>query len=377
MNGGCMLFSIEQDHIRFKNIIKGRIKQDLRKYITNTDLILRKGKEKIAIPMPRIEIPHFKFGKNESGIGQGKGEIGDAVAKDSPDQPGAGEAGTAGNEPGEHSLEAEFTLEELAVLLGDELELPNIEPKGHNILQKDITRYKSIAHQGPNSLVNFRRSFKEAMKRQIASGTYDFKNPVIIPIKKDLRYRSWDTVQEQEASAVIIYMMDVSGSMGDEQKEIVRTESFWIDTWLRSQYKGLDTRYIIHDTVAKEVPEKTFYATKESGGTLISSAYQLCSQIVANEYPSDRWNIYLFHFSDGDNWSGEDTSLCFNLIEENFFSKVNMFGYGQVESRYGSGQFLKDLEKHFGLTHEKLILSRIENRDKIVNSIKDFLGKGK
>jgi uncharacterized sporulation protein YeaH/YhbH (DUF444 family) len=67
--------------------------------------------------------------------------------------------------------------------------------------------------------------------------------------------------------------MDVSGSMTDEQKEIVRTEAFWIDTWLSSQYDGIETRYIIHDAVAKEVDEQTFYHTRESGGTRISSAY--------------------------------------------------------------------------------------------------------
>ena len=59
-------------------------------------------------------------------------------------------------------------------------------------------------------------------------------------------------------------MMDVSGSMGDEQKEIVRIESFWIDTWLRSQYQGIESRYIIHDAMAKEVDRDTFFQTRES-----------------------------------------------------------------------------------------------------------------
>ena len=91
-----------------------------------------------------------------------------------------------------------------------------------------------------------------------------------------MRYRSWKSDVRHENNAVIIYMMDVSGSMGDEQKEIVRTEAFWIDTWLRSQYKGIETRYIIHDATAREVDEETFFKTRESGGTLISSAYKLC-----------------------------------------------------------------------------------------------------
>src|SRR5206468_10715821 len=69
-------------------------------------------------------------------------------------------------------------------------------------------------------------------------------------------------------------------SMGDEQKEIVRIESFWIDTWLRSNYKGLETRYIIHDAVAREVDRETFFHTRESGGTMISSAYKLCKELI-------------------------------------------------------------------------------------------------
>ena len=110
-------------------------------------------------------------------------------------------------------------------------------------------------------------------------------------------------------------MMDVSGSMGDEQKEIVRIESFWIDAWLQKQYKGLESRYIIHDAVAREVDRETFFHTRESGGTMISSAYKLCSQLIDDHYPPDEWNIYPFHFSDGDNWSMDDTLLCVELLK--------------------------------------------------------------
>lgn len=370
-----MLSDVRRDLSRFKAIVKGKIKSDLRKYITNGDMIVRRGKEKVAIPMPQIDIPRFKFGEAKGGVGQGDGEPGDEIAQG---KPGEGDGqGKAGDQEGQHSLEVELTLEELAEILGEELELPRIEPRGKHVIEQERDRYTGIARQGPNSLVNFRRSFKEAIKRQISSGSYNPDDPVIVPIKRDFRYRSWNTEQEYEASAVIIYMMDVSGSMGDEQKEIVRTESFWIDTWLRSQYKGLETRYIIHDTVAREVDEDTFYSTRESGGTLISSAYKLASQLIDNHYPPDLWNIYLFHFSDGDNWSGEDTKLCFDIMRNQLFPKTNQFCYGQVESRYGSGQFLKDLQEQFKSDNEKLVLSKIENKDGIMASIKEFLGKGK
>jgi uncharacterized sporulation protein YeaH/YhbH (DUF444 family) len=191
-----------------------------------------------------------------------------------------------------------------------------------------------------------------------------------------MRYRTFKTITKPQTKAVIIYMMDVSGSMGDEQKEIVRLESFWINAWLRKHYKGLETRFIIHDAAAKEVDEDTFFRTSESGGTLISSAYKLCQEIIMKDYPPNEWNIYPFHFSDGDNWSGEDTRLCVKLLQEFFLPNTNCFCYGQVESKYGSGQFLKDMQKDFP-NDDRLITSQIESRDKILDSIKDFLGKGK
>ena len=121
---------------------------------------------------------------------------------------------------------------------------------------------------------------------------------------------------QPQANAVVIYMMDVSGSMTDEQKEIVRTEAFWIDTWLKSQYDGVETRYIIHDAVAKEVDEHTFYHTRESGGTRISSAYKPApTRSSTPSFPPADWNIYCFQFSDGDNW-GEDNRSASSLLRD-------------------------------------------------------------
>jgi uncharacterized protein len=174
----------------------------------------------------------------------------------------------------------------------------------------------------------------------------------------------------------VIYMMDVSGSMTDEQKDVVRTEAFWIDTWLSSQYDGVETRYIIHDAVAKEVDEHTFYHTRESGGTRISSAYKVCAELIEQAFPPMDWNIYCFQFSDGDNW-GEDNQASLELLRERLLPHVNLFCYGQVESPYGSGEYIRSLEGAFGDDHESLVLSEIEDKEAIYDSIKQFLGKGK
>jgi sporulation protein YhbH len=373
-----MIDGARRDHARFRQIVRGKIKQDLKKYITHSEMFGRKGKDTVTIPMPQIDIPRFRYGSNQGGVGQGEGEVGDPVpGQGDPNQEGEGGGKKAGQDSGEHDLEVEFTLEELAEILGEQLSLPKIEPRGQKTLKSKVDKYTAIASQGPNSLRHFKRTFKEALKRQIASGVYDPENPIVVPIKKDMRYRSWKADVKHENSAVIIYMMDVSGSMGDEQKEIVRTEAFWINTWLKSQYKGVETRYIIHDATAKEVDEDTFFRTRESGGTLISSAYKLCEQIINKDYPPSDWNIYPFHFSDGDNWSNEDTKVCIDLMKDSLLPKVNAFCYGQVDSRYGSGQFYKDLTEAFGAEDDTVILSRIENKDGVLQSIKDFLGRGK
>lgn len=373
-----MIDSIKRDHARFRNIVKGKIKQDLKKYIVQGEMLGRKGKDMVTIPLPQIDIPRFKFGKRDQqgGVGQGDGEPGDPIGSGDPQdgEPGSGEAGKDG---GQHTLEVDVSLQELAEILGEELKLPRIEPKGQKTIEVTRDKYTGIARVGPDSLKHFKRSYKEALKRQIASGNHDVNNPIVVPIRRDLRYRSWRSVVDHKNSAVIIYMMDVSGSMGDEQKDIVRTETFWINTWLRSQYKDIETRFIIHDASAKEVDEDTFFRTKESGGTLISSAYRLCQKIIETDYAPSEWNIYPFHFSDGDNWSSEDTRLCMEMLKAELLPSVNVFCYGQVESRYGSGQFYKDLRDTFGESDEQVILSRIENKEGIIQSIKDFFGKGK
>jgi len=367
------LSKIKQDHRRFKQIVRGKIKRNLRKYMTKGELTGKQGKDIVKVPIPRIDIPRFRYGnKQTGGVGQGEGEVGDSLGQGEEGPGGAGEAGQA---EGEKGIEVDVTLDELAEIMGEELELPNIEPKGSERLETIREKYSGIRSTGPESLRHFKRTYKEALKRMISSGEYDPDNPIIVPTRDDKRFRSWKETALPQSNAVILYMMDVSGSMGDEQKEVVRIESFWIDTWLRSQYKGLESRFIIHDATAKEVDRNTFFHTRESGGTMISSAYRLALKIIEDSYPIEEWNVYPFHFSDGDNWSVDDTSECMKLLGEGMLPRSNMFAYGQVESPYGSGQFIKDLEENFG-DQDRVILSEIKNRDAIYDSIKTFLGKG-
>lgn len=362
------ILNIEQDYLRFRRIVSGNIKQHLRKYVAGNSLIGKKGNDFVSIPVPQIELPNFRFGRTSiGGVGQGDGMPGTVVA---PGEQGE-RSGGAGNDPGDHILEVDYTVEELVGILAEGLNLPRLLPKSSNRILTEKERYSDIAKTGPESLRHFKRTYKEALKRHVAVGIYDPKNPVITPIHEDKRYLSWRIKPKYESNAFILYMMDVSGSMGDFQKEIARIEAGWINAWIRLNYKGTVVRYVIHDAVAQETDEEIFFHTRESGGTNISSAYRYAIRIL-EEYPEELWNTYLFHFSDGDNASGDDTAVCIQLLMENILPRVNLFGYCQIESTYGTGQFLQDLKVI--TKFEALVTTKVATKDGIVDSIQKLFG---
>ena len=357
---------VDTDLRRFRRIVKGEIRKGLKRFVNQGELLTRQGDKTVSVPLPNIRMPRFTYGSLDGGgVGQGPGEPGE----------GAGE-GEPGEDEGDHELEVEVTLEELAEILGDELELPRIEPKGKQEADADVRRYRSIRRVGPRSLRHFKRTFKQALVRQIASGEYDPDDPNVVPIPEDERYRSFEVLRVPESSAVLMYVMDVSGSMGDEQKEIVRNTAFWLDTWIRAHYRNVEARYIVHDASAREVDRHAFFHLKEAGGTKISSAYHRAIEILDEDYPPALWNTYVFQFSDGDNWSGGDTSTCMRLLEERLLPNVNLFCYGQVKSAYGSGQYKRDIDASFA-GREGFVSAEIQDKSGILDCIRAFLGTGR
>ncbi|MBN8643649.1 MAG: DUF444 family protein [Planctomycetes bacterium] len=372
-----MVAKIEQDHQRFRQIVKGKIRKDLRKFLQRRELVGKEGKNVVSIPVYDLDTPTFRYGDNSSGVGMGEGQEG---------QGQGGQGAQGGDQPGQHALEVDVTLEELADILAEELKLPRIQPKGSSKITTVRDKFTGIRPVGPASLRSFKRTYREALKRQLMLGAYDPDDPVIIPIKRDMRYRSWNEVKKPQNNAAIIYMMDVSGSMGDQQKELVRLEAFWIDTWLRRNYEGIESRYIVHDVGAKEVDKATFFSVREDGGTRISSAYTLAKEILDERYPASEWNIYLFHFSDGDNSSESDNRLCVQVVKEQLAPRVNMFGYCQVASAYGSGSFINVLHEAFPGSDQSrpnkrsdsiVVTSRVSGKDDIYDSLRTFFGAGK
>ncbi len=378
-----MAARIEQDHQRFRQIVKGKIREDLRDYLARREMIAREGKGVVSVPVYDVDTPTFRYGDNSSGVGMGEPGSGEG------DGAGSGD-NTGGEDPGRHILEVDVTLEELADILAEELELPRIRPRGQSTLVAKRDRYTGVRPTGPASLRHFKRTYREALKRQMMLGEYDPDNPVIVPVKRDMRYRSWTEVTKPQNNAAIVYMMDVSGSMGAQQKDLVRLEAFWIDTWLRRNYEGIESRYVVHDIAAKEVDKQTFFSIREDGGTRISSAFALAHQLVEQHFPPSEWNLYLFHFSDGDNSSEADNRQCVELLRERLLPACNMFGYCQVASAYGSGNFINVLHEAFPGSDtasghdadaptpaDRLVTSRVNAKDDIYDSLKTFFAAGR
>ena len=155
-----MSLKIKQDHARFRDIVRGRIKSNLKKFIQKGEMVGKKGKDFITIPVPTIDIPHFRYGeKQQGGVGQGDGEPGDPLSQGDP-QPGSGKAGQG---EGQHILEVDVSLDELAEILGEELRLPRIQPKGKDRIVATRLKYTGVAPQGPESLRPFKRTYKQAL----------------------------------------------------------------------------------------------------------------------------------------------------------------------------------------------------------------------
>ena len=367
---------IQRDNGRFQKYVRGKIKTNLGKIISHGEMIGKKGKDLISIPLPQMDLPGFRYGQKKSGgVGMGDGNVGQPLGP-------IGQGGNgAGGGSGEHILEVEMTYDEFAEIIGEVLKLPYLQPKEQGQIQEYKNKYTGIRITGPESLRHNKRTFKRALKRAIAEGAYDPNNPQIIPIKEDKRYKAGKPTPNPQILAVIIHMMDVSGSITKEMKEIIQTENWIIDLWIKKHYKNVESVYIIHDDVAQEVDAHTFYHTTTNGGTKISSAIALTNKIIAARYNPNLWNIYGIYRGDGDN-IGEVNNIPVQEIKE-LLPKVNLFSYGEVgperitySGYMGMGvkakTFYDDIENNFKDEIKKgnVRLTRTPNKEKILDSVR-------
>lgn len=374
------------DATRHREKIKEAIRQNLPDIISNEAIITRRENQIVRVPVRGVKSYHFihsHAGGAGGGFGSGESQKGKVVGQRP--KPGGGQPGKPGGEPGVDYLETEIDIEELIAMMLDDLGLPNLQKKEIELTASTGGwTYDSIEKSGIRPRLDKKRSVKEAIKRteilagvlaeesgrsiaecrralDLASGQMEdarrllaaggaigeFETEAAPRLEtSDLRYHTIREEIQHHSNAVVIAMMDVSGSMDTMKKYFARSFYFWMLSFLRTIYQHVEIRFIAHTTEARLVDEHEFFHKGESGGTQCHSAYDLASELIDSEYPPSRWNIYPFHFSDGEDWDVERTLQSLKSLLKR---GIAAFGYGEIQTDYSASVLMQAFEKGLSL----------------------------
>jgi sporulation protein YhbH len=259
----------------------------------------------------------------------------------------------------------------------EDLALPWLEEKPERQVTTTSYRFTDLRRRGALANLDKRRTLLENLKRNAARGV-----PAVGHLRDaDLRFKVWDQHEEKHANAAVYMLMDVSGSMTTSKKYIAKSFYFWMVRFLQRKYHQLDMVFIAHDTEAQVVSEQDFFGLSQGGGTRCSSAYQVALASIQQSHPAERWNTYLFHFSDGDNLP-DDNATCKALVET-LLQSCRMVGYGEIRYRddasfYGwIGQAAatpSSLQYALhGITHPRLLSVTITHKEELLQVLQQFL----
>ena len=344
--------------------------------------------ERISIPRKDLSEPQFHHGNGgrRTVVHPGNREFnrGDRIKRP---EGGAGEGGgSEASDGGEGEDEFAFEIDpnEFLNFLFEDLALPNLIKRHLAGAKQFKVRHGGIVSQGQPNKINIVRSMRQASMRRRALGAAKYRRlrelkeeqetllaqeqsveraarlrelddeinqlkgrieriPFIDTV--DLRYNHNVREPVPISRAVMFCLMDVSGSMTQEMKDLAKRFFMLLHLFLNRNYDETEIVFIRHHTAAKEVSEEDFFHSRETGGTVVSSALKLCDQIIKERYPADQWNIYAAQASDGDNWN-DDSPLCSRLLRENLLPVMQYFAYVEVMPR-----------KHQALWHEYEALS--------------------
>lgn len=354
---------IREDHGEYRDIVKGNVDEKLKKHIKGGQRITRRGKDFVVVRVPHVELPSFRYGapSDGSGIGNGEASVGDEVG-DGPPQ-GQGQGGQPGEGGGDgdgesREIDVGISMDAYFDMIGEELRLPNLLPKENGEMVKEKIKWNRIAKVGNNSLLHKRKTLKNAFKRLISSEDYDPKDlSNFYPIKDDKEYRSWSSVEVPDTNAAIFFVSDISASMDEPKRAIIRELCWYLDNWVRRFYQETQVKYIVHDNHAQEVDQEKFYKYKSGGGTQISSAFHLVNDIIEKAFPLNEWNIYVFYLSDGENF-GSDNDLCVDHLKT-MQKYANLIGITEVKAVRSWATFLPHIETQLtnGVLDSKTIVT--------------------
>jgi hypothetical protein len=349
------------------------------------------GKDKVVIVPSTVEEkfihdPSFKSEEEEAGGGSGDGEEGEVIGEQPIHAPeGESGEGPGQGEGGQHEMES--NAYDLGRILTEQFELPNVRDKGK---KRSLTRYTydlTDRHRGFGQLLDKKATLREIVETNINlgnlpdAGNIDPSRFLISP--RDLIYRILSREKDYESQAIVFFLRDYSGSMAGKSTALVVAQHVMIYSWLLYQYAmQVDTRFVLHDTEAKEVPDfYTYYNSRVAGGTQVSSAYRLVNEIVEKESLERDYNIYIFHGTDGDDWDTDGKESIPEL--KKMLAYANRVGITIAEHKTHSngGTEVEKYLKKSSLLEKKSQLLRLdvmqENADepRLIEGIKHLISE--
>jgi len=399
---------------RFMRRFKQQIRRAVTDAIQNRSIRDLDNGEQISIPGKDLSEPQFQHGRG--GIWENVFSGNDQFASgDLINRPMGGEGGGSGkgsaskDGQGEDSFVFQLSREEFLDVFFDDLELPNLV----RTQLARITEYKSrragFTSSGTPANINVIRSMRGALGRRRALGApYNSRLRELhaeldkakeefgedseqvrelraeisrlrakieaIPFidSFDLRYNNRVKIPQPVTQAVMFCVMDVSGSMDEEKKSIAKRFFMLLYLFLTRTYEHIEVVFIRHHTVAKEVDEEEFFHSRESGGTVVSSALHLLRDVIRERYAGGQWNVYAAQASDGDNWDN-DSPVCREILSAQVLPHCQYLAY--IEITPGEPQNLwREYEKLLG-SHRNFAMQRIEQPSDIYPVFRELFKK--
>lgn len=374
--------------------------------------------ENLTIPKKDLSEPSFGHGAggNRDIVHPGNKEFvpGDSFQRPpGQGQGGSGEGQASADGEGEDDFVFQISQQEFLDFMFEDLALPNMV-KLH-LTSDDSYRYKraGISEVGNPNQINIVRSMRSAQARRIALGGKKRKkrrelrealaelenrqplsaedqhlkqqftaeiealtakiNALPYIDEFDLKFNLRVKVPQPSPKAVMFCVMDVSGSMTQEIKDTAKRFFYLLYLFLQRNYEKIDVVFIRHHTQASEVNEEDFFYSRETGGTVVSSALELMGEIIKERYPSEQWNIYVAQASDGDNWM-EDIPKCQELMTSTVLPLVQYFTYIEIGEKDPQAlwRLYEGLKKDFA---DRFAISKVQNNREIFPVFRELFKK--
>lgn len=364
------------DRLRHRQKVREAIRNNIADIIAEESIIGKDNNRIIKVPIRGVKEYRFVYGDNAPGVGQGgdqEPQPGQVVGQgDQSKQPGQ-----AGDRPGIDYYETDVSLDEIIDLMFEDLELPDLERKRLRQLEVEKQfRQKGFRRKGIRVRLDKKRTARSRLKRKKASQRKEVPAGLSkrFPFHRDdLRYHHSVNDLRRESNAVVLCIMDTSGSMDTMKKYLARSFFFILYQFICSRYQNVEIVFIAHHTEAQEVTEEDFFHKGESGGTFVSSGYNKALEIINQRYHPALWNVYVFHCSDGDNFDSDNPAALKAATE--LAQSSNLFGYGEIKP-LGAGYYGSSLIQLFSqIEAANFQTIQIHRKEDIWTSFKTFLAK--